>query len=141
MATDLDDLDETEGGPQPAKGRELVIIDLGHATMGKRRWTSAGTPPGSAPEDPGRVGVELRQQEGWGGGWEHVVHQVPAAVAVGPVQPPAASGGRGWGIAQLGDRHGRPLRSHRAGDQGGCRSTMVTVRPRTRCSTETLSRT
>ena len=33
MANDLDDLDETEGGPQPAKGRELVIIDLGHATM------------------------------------------------------------------------------------------------------------
>jgi hypothetical protein len=33
MANDLDDLDETEGGPRPAKGRELVIVDLGHATM------------------------------------------------------------------------------------------------------------
>ena len=33
MANDLDDLDETEGGPQPAEGRELVIIDLGHPTI------------------------------------------------------------------------------------------------------------
>ena len=33
MANDLDDLDETEGGPQPAEGRELVIVDLSHATM------------------------------------------------------------------------------------------------------------
>jgi hypothetical protein len=32
MADDLDDLDEAEGGPQPAEGRELVIVDLGHAT-------------------------------------------------------------------------------------------------------------
>ena len=33
MADDLDDLDEAERGPQPAEGRELVIIDLGHTTM------------------------------------------------------------------------------------------------------------
>ena len=33
MANDLDDLNEAEGGPQPAKGRELVIVDLGHTTM------------------------------------------------------------------------------------------------------------
>jgi hypothetical protein len=33
VADDLDDLDEAEGGPQPAEGRELVIVDLGHATM------------------------------------------------------------------------------------------------------------
>jgi hypothetical protein len=33
VADDLDDLDETEGGPQPAEGRELVIIDPGHPTM------------------------------------------------------------------------------------------------------------
>jgi hypothetical protein len=30
MANDLDDLDEGEGGPQPAQGRELVIVDLRH---------------------------------------------------------------------------------------------------------------
>jgi hypothetical protein len=29
MANDLDDLDRAEGGPQPAEGRELVIVDLG----------------------------------------------------------------------------------------------------------------
>jgi hypothetical protein len=28
-----DDLNEAEGGPQPAEGRELVILDLGHTTM------------------------------------------------------------------------------------------------------------
>jgi hypothetical protein len=33
MANDLDDLDGAEGGPQPAKGRELVIVDLGHVTI------------------------------------------------------------------------------------------------------------
>jgi hypothetical protein len=33
VADDLDDPDETEGGPQSAEGRELVIFDLGHATM------------------------------------------------------------------------------------------------------------
>jgi hypothetical protein len=33
VADDLDDLDEAEGGPQPAEGRELVIVDLGHVTM------------------------------------------------------------------------------------------------------------
>lgn len=32
VADDLDDLDEAEGSPQPAEGRELVIIDLGHET-------------------------------------------------------------------------------------------------------------
>jgi hypothetical protein len=29
MANDLDDLDGAEGGPQPTKGRELVIVDSG----------------------------------------------------------------------------------------------------------------
>jgi hypothetical protein len=33
VADDLDDLDEAEAGPQPAEGRELVIVDLGHTTM------------------------------------------------------------------------------------------------------------
>jgi hypothetical protein len=28
MANDLSDLDRIEGGPQPAQGRELVIVDL-----------------------------------------------------------------------------------------------------------------
>jgi hypothetical protein len=40
MADDLDDLDEAEGGPQPAEGRELVIVDLSHMTMmpGSADW-------------------------------------------------------------------------------------------------------
>jgi hypothetical protein len=46
-----------------------------------------------------------------GGGRGHIIHQVPAAVAVGPVQLPAAPGGWGWGVSQLGDRHRRPLRT------------------------------
>jgi hypothetical protein len=33
MANDLDDLDGAEGGPQPAEGRELVIVDLRHMTI------------------------------------------------------------------------------------------------------------
>jgi hypothetical protein len=33
VADDLDHLDWAEGGPQPVEGRELVIVDLGHATM------------------------------------------------------------------------------------------------------------
>jgi hypothetical protein len=33
MANDLDDLHETEGGPQPPEGRALVIVDLGHASI------------------------------------------------------------------------------------------------------------
>ena len=33
MANDLDDLDGAEGGPQPAEGRKLVIIDLRHPTI------------------------------------------------------------------------------------------------------------
>ena len=38
MANDLDDLDEAEGRPQPAEGRELVIVDLGHATIMPPSW-------------------------------------------------------------------------------------------------------
>jgi hypothetical protein len=38
MANDLNDLDEAEGGPQPAQGRELVIVDLGHATITPPSW-------------------------------------------------------------------------------------------------------
>jgi hypothetical protein len=33
MANDLNDPDGTEGGPQPAQGRELVIVDLGHVAI------------------------------------------------------------------------------------------------------------
>ena len=33
MANDLDGLDQAEGGPQPAQGRELVIVNLGHPTI------------------------------------------------------------------------------------------------------------
>ena len=38
MAEDLDDLDGPEGGPQPAEGRELVIVDLRHATIMPSSW-------------------------------------------------------------------------------------------------------
>ena len=38
VADDLDDLGETEGGPQPAEGRELVIVDLRHATIMPPPW-------------------------------------------------------------------------------------------------------
>jgi len=38
MADDLDDLDETKGGPQPAEGRELVIVDLGHVIIMPPSW-------------------------------------------------------------------------------------------------------
>ena len=38
MANDLDDLDGAEGGPQPAEGRELVIVDLGHSTIMPPSW-------------------------------------------------------------------------------------------------------
>ena len=30
MANDIDGLDQAEAGPEPAEGRELVIVDLGH---------------------------------------------------------------------------------------------------------------
>jgi len=33
MANDLSDLDGTEGCPQPAQGRELVILDLRDLTI------------------------------------------------------------------------------------------------------------
>ena len=42
MANDLDDLDGAEGGPQPAEGRELVIVDLGHATIMPPPWPEHG---------------------------------------------------------------------------------------------------
>ena len=38
MADDFDDLDEAEGGPQPAEGRELVIVDLGHVIIMPPSW-------------------------------------------------------------------------------------------------------
>jgi hypothetical protein len=42
MANDLDDLDGAEGGPQPAQGRELVIVDLRHATIMPPPWPEHG---------------------------------------------------------------------------------------------------
>jgi hypothetical protein len=33
VADELDDLHDTEGSLQPPKGRELVIVDLGHLTI------------------------------------------------------------------------------------------------------------
>jgi hypothetical protein len=41
MANDLDDLDEAEGDPQPAEGRDLVIADLGHRTT-MHPWSCTG---------------------------------------------------------------------------------------------------
>ena len=38
MANDVDDLDGAEGGTQPAEGRELVIVDLGHSTIMPPSW-------------------------------------------------------------------------------------------------------
>jgi len=55
MANDLDDLDETERGPQPPQGRKLVIVDLRHPTIMPPSWPDIGRrrpatdqPPGSA---------------------------------------------------------------------------------------------
>jgi hypothetical protein len=42
MANDLDDLDGAEGGPQPAQGRELVIVDLRHTTIMPPPWPEHG---------------------------------------------------------------------------------------------------
>jgi hypothetical protein len=56
MTNDLDDLDGARGDPQPAKGRELVIVDLGHLVViaadrpGRRR----------APRHPGPACGERR---------------------------------------------------------------------------------
>jgi hypothetical protein len=38
VADDLDDLDGTEGDPQPPQGGELVIVDLGHVTIMPPPW-------------------------------------------------------------------------------------------------------
>jgi hypothetical protein len=38
MANDLDHLDGAEGGPQPAEGRELVIVDLGTNPAANPAW-------------------------------------------------------------------------------------------------------
>jgi hypothetical protein len=52
MANDLDDLDWAKGGPQPAKGREPVVVNLGHTTIMLRSWPGhraaalVGAPPG-----------------------------------------------------------------------------------------------
>jgi hypothetical protein len=95
----------------------------------------------SSPEDSCRVGVDVGEQRGRGGSWWDAVEQMPAAVAVGPVQPPPATDGRWWPVAQLGERPAAPLRAYQLCEKGGRRSTMVTFRPRTWCSTRTWSRT
>jgi hypothetical protein len=38
VTDDLDDLDGAEDDPQPPQGRELVIVDLGHATIMPPPW-------------------------------------------------------------------------------------------------------
>ena len=45
VAKDLDDLNGAEGGPQPAQGRELVIVDLRHTTIMPLSWPTIGPPP------------------------------------------------------------------------------------------------
>jgi hypothetical protein len=42
MANDLHDLDGAEGDPQPTQGRELVIVDLRHATIKPPPWPEHG---------------------------------------------------------------------------------------------------
>jgi hypothetical protein len=49
MANDLDDLDGAEVGPQPAQGRELVIVDLRHATIMPPPWLTIGPLPWLVP--------------------------------------------------------------------------------------------
>jgi hypothetical protein len=51
VAYDLDDLNEAEGGPQPAEGRELVIIDLGHTTMMPPSWLESRAALGGVIRD------------------------------------------------------------------------------------------
>jgi hypothetical protein len=53
VADDLDDLDGTEGDPQPPQSRELVIVDLGHATIMLPSWPEhrAAAWPGAARRD------------------------------------------------------------------------------------------
>jgi hypothetical protein len=46
MAKDLDDLDGAEGGPQPAEGRELVIVDLRRMTIMPPSRRGIGPLPG-----------------------------------------------------------------------------------------------
>jgi hypothetical protein len=57
VAGDLDDLDEAEGGPQPAEGRELVIVDLGHTTM---MPSSGRASPPSWPAPPAPTSTSRR---------------------------------------------------------------------------------
>jgi hypothetical protein len=45
VVDDPQDLDEAEGGPQPAQGRLLVGVDLGHGTAGYRRRGSSRRAP------------------------------------------------------------------------------------------------
>jgi hypothetical protein len=51
VADDLDDLNEAEGGPQPAEGRELVIIDLGHPTIMPPSWPASSDGLAVAAQD------------------------------------------------------------------------------------------
>ena len=53
MANDLN-LEGAEGGPQPAQGRELVIVDLGHVAImaGASGRRPGRGPPGTACGSP-----------------------------------------------------------------------------------------
>jgi hypothetical protein len=62
MANDLHDLDGAEGGPQPAEGRELVIVDLGHIAIMAGLWalpwpalSATASTPETQPADPSYI--------------------------------------------------------------------------------------
>ena len=58
MVDDLQDLDEAEGGPQPAQGRLLVRVDLGHGRTGlPPPWIVAAGP--QVQVDPAALELEL----------------------------------------------------------------------------------
>ena len=79
MANDLDDLDGAEGGPQPAEGRELVIVHLRHMTiMPPSRPGASGhswlAPSESIHIEDGAAGLMARRAchrcpEGWTALW------------------------------------------------------------------------
>jgi hypothetical protein len=61
MANDLDDLDGANGDPQPAKGRGLVIVDLGHTTIMPRSWMQQGGAGLAGPARDGAVASAVRE--------------------------------------------------------------------------------
>jgi hypothetical protein len=69
MANDLDDLDGAEGGTQPAQGRELVIVDLGHSTIMPPSWpehrAASVAVTGTEPGEPNQLGPRADGPARW----------------------------------------------------------------------------